>query len=584
MKKKAVSQAILLVLAAIAWAAYDYFRLPAYSLRSFEAWILAAAVLAAAVLVFALFGRVKKAILASFIAFAVVAAAAFAARLSELEFWPGNSARLAAQLIPSEGSAGDFADDFAADASASAAAGPFALPALDEEGAAKAAAECAGDLGGQFALDFDYSTSLLAKRENRIRALRVTPVGYSGSWSALVRGSKGSVGYVEVDLETGKARLVEAEGGLKYGPSAVLGKDLMRLVRFRDRTALLGECHFEIDDSGRPRWIVQAIRKEAGLFGGPDTDGVFVVDAVSGSVERYREGGEPEWIDRVLSPVLAASHARNGLRLKNGWAKERFGGKKESLRMSEGYAEALVTGGSGAGSWLSAGVARPGGPEGTLSGFAMIDLRSKRAMLYAMDGVSEMKAMDAAQDDERAKGRGLSASWPRLASLSGRPVYAMSLRNSTERMYAFVDYATASRISLAGTAGEARSLFLSSPGPGGSPLPEIAVPAIESERAPGDGSLPSSPLPAGTPLAETRASEPGSPRKTKVTVLRVKESDGNVLFIAQGDPDTLYVAPLGLSNGVRFLKAGDSVELGYRESGSGGERSVVELKNLSLEQ
>lgn len=586
MSKKSVFQAVFLVAAAISWFVYDYVALPEYSIHSFRSWIMAAALLAALVLFLGLFGQPKKAAIASFLAFSLAALVASAISLGDRAWWPGNDKRLASLLPVAERGAADFSDDFARSAS-----GPgFLLPSFDATQAAKIARDKAGEFKGKgtYYPAVEEASILHARQGERDRLVYVAPLEYADGTTALMRASSGTPGYVEVDLEDGQARIVEVEGGIVYSPRAILARDLMRRVRSKFRTLILGESHFEIDDSGQPWWIVEVLRRRAGLFGGTDSAGVVLVNAASGSAERYALGSQPAWIDRTVSAALALREARDALRLKNGWANQKFKGKKEVLSLGEGYGYELFSAPSGTAAFLSVGIVDPKAAEGGLAGVMMIDLRAKEAARYAMKGIDELRAMDIAGKDERARGQGLAADWPMVDSVAGKPAYFMILRNSSATKYAYVDAAEGLKVAVADTAEAARAQMARLSGGERIPAPatEIAptVGAPDSldagaDRAPG-GPAAAEPEAGGAAVADPGPG--GATATVRVVVLRVKESDGQVQFIAQGDVDTLYAVPVGLNNGARFLKAGDSVELSYR--GQGRERFVVALKNLSLER
>jgi hypothetical protein len=585
--KKSIFQAVFLVVAAISWFIYDYVALPEYSIHSFRSWIMAAALLAIIVLFLGLFGATKKAASASFIAFALVALLALVLSVGDRAWWPGNDKRLASLMPVAERRLADFSDDFAKTAAGSG----FLLPSIDEERAAKIAQGKAAELKGKgnYYPATDEAAILHARQGERDRLVYVAPLEYADGTTALMRAAAGTPGYVEVDLEDGQARIVEVEGGMSYSPGAILARDLMRRVRAKFRTALLGEAHFEIDDSGKPWWIVEVLRRRAGLFGGTDAAGIVLVNAVTGSAERYPLGSQPGWIDRTVSFALALREAKDALRLKNGWANQKFKGKKEVLKLSEGYGYEIYAAPSGTAAFLSVGVIDPKSAEGGLAGIMLIDLRAKEAARYEMKGVEELRAMDIAGQDERARGQGLAADWPMLDCVAGKPAYFLILKNSTATKYAYVDAAEGLKVAVSDSADAARAMMAGLSGGEKPPVsateiaPTVGAPdsldeVLGGSAAGNDAS--GSDGPGGAAVAD-----PGSAiaiATARVVVLRVKERGGQVQFIAQGDVDTLYAAPESLNNGVRFLKAGDTVELSYR--GKGKERFVVELKNLSLER
>lgn len=550
-KASFVAQGLVLVLALLSWALFDYAFLPAYNIQSFGFWVLAGFWLAVVLFVLLAFGSIKRAVLVAGLALFGVLAAAFVVSIGSWLIWPGNATKYYGLLEVTEKSEADFSLDFPARGLPGAQAangGSFLLPLLDKVLAGKIVQGTMGNYGAQFQMREDSFTALSVRRDGRELLLRVAPLDYSGPMVALTRGSRGTAGYVEVDLITEEARLVEVAGGLKYTPDSWFGKNLLRHVRFGYRGALLGPYSFEIDDAGKPWWIVPILENRIGLFGGGESAGIILVDPVSGAMERFRRGEEPAWVDRVVPTYLVQTQANDRLRLKNGWINALFGEKREVFQLSDGYNYVVSLGATGGSTWFVSGVTSPNEADQTVVGFMMVNLRTKEARRYALSGITEMRAMEIAANDERVRAQTLEATWPILVEIDGRAAYSLMLKNQVQRQkFVFVDVATGQKVAMGETLEGTRSQFAGMLGGG----------AVATES-----------LPTAT-----------------IVVQRVREvpAEDTVVFIAQGEPRLLYVAPAGLSNGVRFLAAGDRVELRYRDSASArDQRYVVELRNLSI--
>ena len=83
---------------------------------------------------------------------------------------------------------------------------------------------------------------------------RVTPIDFGSLFNYFV--TRTTPGYVLVDCNSGEAKLVRYEG-LKYMKSAYFSHDLYRRFFFADPCAQYGSAKFELDDEGKPYWIVQ---------------------------------------------------------------------------------------------------------------------------------------------------------------------------------------------------------------------------------------------------------------------------------------------------------------------------------------
>jgi hypothetical protein len=60
----------------------------------------------------------------------------------------------------------------------------------------------------------------------------------------------------------------------------------------------LTDYTFEIDDQGKPYWVVTRYNKQVGISGNNAT-GVVIVDAQSGQITDYNMADTPAWVDRV---------------------------------------------------------------------------------------------------------------------------------------------------------------------------------------------------------------------------------------------------------------------------------------------
>jgi len=545
-----IFQISILVLAIVSWALFDYAFLPAYNPQSFGFWVLAGFYLAVVLFVLFMFGSAKRGAIAAALAFGGALAIATLASVGSWLIWPGNAARYYGLLDVNERSEADFGRDFPAagrPGTPPANGGSFLLPVVDKVLAAKIVQGKMGNYGAQFQMREDSFTAISVRRAGRETLLRVAPLDYSGLIVALTGGSRGTAGYVEVNLLTEEARLVEVPGGMKYTPDAYFGRNLQRKVRFAHRAALLGPYTFEVDDEGRPWWIFPVLANRVGLFGGADAIGVILVDPVTGDSTRYDKGQEPEWVDRVVPTSVVQAQANDRLRLGSGWMNAIIGQKREVFQLSDGYNYVVAPAAEIGSTWFVAGVTSPNEADQTVVGFLMVNLRTKEARRYALSGITEMRAMEIASSDERVRAQTLESTWPVLVDVDGQAAYSLMLKNEVQRQrFVFVDVATGQKVAMGETIESARSQF------------------------------------AG--MIGGRAASTESLASASVVVLRVKEdAEGSVVFIAQGDARTLYVVPADLSNGARFLSPGDRVEIRYRDSvSSKDQRYVADLRNLSI--
>lgn len=531
------------VISVLSWAVFDYLTLPAYNVQSFGFWVLAGVYLSVIGFVVGLAsGKGKRAVAGGLLG-PVAILVAIVLSIGSWTFFPGNDARYASLLRLEERSKEDFLSDFSAARGVS-----LVLPTVDKEISIKTAQGKMGQYGAQYSMSEEVFTAVTSIRSGKLSVSRVTPLDYSGTFVALSSGAKGTVGYIEVDQVTGDGRLVEVPGGMKFTPGAVLSHDLMRHVRFAHRTALLGDYSFEIDDEGKPFWIVHVLSNKVGLFGGATSDGIITVDPVSGAMARYALGEEPAWVDRVVPTGVILSQANDALSLSGGWINAVFGEKRGVFQLSDGYNYQFSFDSSNATTWFVSGITSPNEADQTLAGFLLVNAKTGAARKYAVDGITEMRAMEIAENDERVRAQTLGATWPILTEIGGEPAYFMFLKNQVQRQrFVYVDAATGARVAMGDT-----------------------VERTVSEFARLSGSKAASTEPAESVVG---------------TVLRVRHGsqDGSVSFLLEGDPGNLYSVDSAATNGMRFLEVGDKVEVKYRESSaSPGRRFVVEAKNLTV--
>ena len=68
-------------------------------------------------------------------------------------------------------------------------------------------------------------------------------------------------------------------------------------------SAGLTDYSFEIDNDGRPFWVITRYERTIG-FSGADTRGVLVVDALTGQINSHTVPDAPAWIDRIQPEQL----------------------------------------------------------------------------------------------------------------------------------------------------------------------------------------------------------------------------------------------------------------------------------------
>lgn len=351
---------------------------------------------------------------------------------------------------------------------------------------------------------------------------RVTPLEYAGLFKWISNKNDGIPYYIAIDMATQKTELVELPDGMKYSPSEYFGRDLTRHIRFKYPTKMFENLSFEIDDSGKPYWVMSYFKYNIGLFGGKDIAGVILVDAVTGEMKDYPIEEVPQWIDQAYSAELLIKQADNWGTYKNGYLNSLFA-QKDVVVTTEGYNYIALNDDV----WLYTGITSVVADESNI-GFILINMRTKEARTYMINGAEEYSAMESAQGQIQEKS--YSATFPILLNVADRPTYFMSLKDNAGlvKSYAFVSVAEYHIVGVGDSIESAKSEYLRLLG------------VNESESSGSAGSV---------------TEDSGVIEAVESAVV----NQNSVYYIKLQGKDGIYKANITVSDILPFLKAGDNV-------------------------
>ena len=203
----------------------------------------------------------------------------------------------------------------------------------------------------------------------------------------------------------------------------------------------LHDYSFEIDDAGRPRWVVTTYRRTIGFFG-HDADGVVIVDPETGDFASYPAETAPSWVDRIQPGRFVRAQIRGWGKYSLGWLNSWIG-QRDVMAPTPGMS--LIYGSDGRGYWYT-GVQSAGVDSGTNS-FLLTDVRSKAVRRYMIAGANESAAALSAESTKEVREAGYASATPILYNINGEPTYFHILKgdDGLAKMYGFVslrDYAT----------------------------------------------------------------------------------------------------------------------------------------------
>ena len=318
------------------------------------------------------------------------------------------------------------------------------VPLIDKDAARELADKTLGDFS---ALGLESQFEILESDSTQINykgsPYRVYPLQYGDvfKWitnSVLGDEYQGIPGYVRVNLNTQESQLV-TEFDIKYSTAEHFNEYLERHLRFKYPTYIFGDTSFEIDDSGKPFWVVEHIKKTVGLVGGDDVAGVILVDAVTGDDIYYTadeigaDNSEIAWIDQAFDADLLVQQY-NYLGKYAGGFWNSIIGQSGVKQASQGYSFIAV----GDDVYLYTGVTSVTSDDSIL-GFFFINQRTKEGFFYNTTGATEAAAQKSAEG--KVSDKGWKAAFPILLNIDGEATYFMALKDDAKivKSYAMVN-------------------------------------------------------------------------------------------------------------------------------------------------
>jgi len=267
-----------------------------------------------------------------------------------------------------------------------------------------------------------------------------------------------------------------------------------------------------------------------GIVGGKDITGVILVNAVTGEMTDYDIKNVPQWIDLAYSPELIVEQADNWGSYRNGFFNSIFV-QKNVVVTTEGYNYIAVDDDV----WLYTGITSVVADESNI-GFILVNMRTKEAKTYMINGAEEYSAMESAQGQIQEKN--YTATFPILVNVADRPTYFISLKDNAGlvKSYAFVSVAEYQIVGVADTIEGAKSEYLRLLG-----------------------------------FSNTHPSPEGNVSRVDGTIEKIATAikDGNSLYyIKLADNENVYIVSIAISDILPFLEKGEKIVLTADENGN----------------
>ena len=271
--------------------------------------------------------------------------------------------------------------------------------------------------------------------------VRVTPLEYADVIKYFTNRRDGVKGYIIVNSVNGEATLVRLEEGkgMRYMPSALFFENLNRRLRIKYPTKIFGQKTFEIDDEGKPFWIVPTIRY-VGIGLREEINGVIVFNPVNAESNFYNLDEVPEWVDHVYNARLITEQINDWGNYRNGFWNSLFA-QRNVVNTTEGYNYLAINGDI----YMYTGITSVAADQ-SIVGFVLTNLRTKKTGFYAVSGAKEQSAMRSAEG--LVQQMRFNATFPLLINLNDRPTYLLSLKDDAGlvKKFAFVDVADYQRV------------------------------------------------------------------------------------------------------------------------------------------
>ncbi|BEH91875.1 MAG: hypothetical protein HFE53_08620 [Turicibacter sp.] len=366
---------------------------------------------------------------------------------------------------------------------------------------------------------------------------------------------EGTPGYIMVSATDAQdVRLVQEDSkgnpiNLKYLPSAYFNQDIRRKVYFEGNMfSGLTDYSFELDDSGRPYWVVTTYTKKVGIHGGSDATGVVVVDAQTGETNKYSVEDAPKWIDRIQPQSFVINQINDWGWYKNGFMNTLFA-KKDIIQTTPGTNYMFIDG-----EWyFYTGMTSSGSDESTV-GFMLSNTRTKETTFYKIAGATETAAMKSAEG--KVQHLGYEASFPVLLNIENEPTYFTTLKDNQGlvKQYAFVNVKDYSKVGTGETLDEARTNY--------------AKLVFGTQGSLLDSSL-------------------GEHKTIEATIERIgtSQTDGNTYYtiLLKEHPELLLMGSGTISAELPISYEGDPVKIEYID-GKNKTKTIVTFDNLKFNQ
>jgi hypothetical protein len=344
-----------------------------------------------------------------------------------------------------------------------------------------------------------------------------------------------------------------------YAPGHYFGYDLERHLRSNGYLlAGLADFTFEIDDSGKPYWTATKFEKKVWL-GGSNATALILVDATTGQIQEYSLDKVPAWVDRVQPADFVIAQLNDWGQYEKGWLNS-WVGKQGVVKTTPGLSNSegtithegieLVYGRDGQAYWYT-GIQSAAADGGT-TGFVLVNARTKATTWYPYTGWTEAAVAKTTENAPGVKEMRYEATYPIHYNVNGVPSYFNSLVGSDKlpKMYAFASVTAPDR----------------EVGVGATPAEALKAYQAALRRNPNAN-------------VTDQASRQSETLVVQEVAQEVTRGETFYYLRLQGKDGVEFVAEAGLNGKLKWLKAGNTVEVKYTQAEG---NPVIQLDALNV--
>ena len=212
---------------------------------------------------------------------------------------------------------------------------------------------------------------------------------------------------------------------MRYMPVAYFGDDLERYVRAHGYLGRgLTNFNFEVDENDKPWWVITVFTPTI-VWNGEKTDGILLVDPVSGSIDFYALGQIPEWVDRVIPAEYIKSYLAFNGEYASGWWRSWWG----TPNITKPEEPVLIYGSEGKSEFVT-GMTSHNNNDDSLVALVYTDSRTGKPVRYKVSGgATDTAVIRAVNSNANVQFRHLHATVPQVYNVYGNMTCVVVLLN-----------------------------------------------------------------------------------------------------------------------------------------------------------